>query len=330
MAARSEASSHWRRPPHVNPVIRVRGLEKRYRDGTYAVRGVDFDVAKGEIFGLLGPNGAGKTTTMKILGTLHNATAGQASVLGKDVRRHAPQIRRRIGFAMQEVGMDDLATAWEMLMFHAQLYRIPRHVAARRAKELLETFDLWDDRKRRVMAFSGGMQRRLDLAVSLLHEPEVLFLDEPTTGLDPTSRAELWTLLRKLRREQGLTIFMSTHYMEEADALCDRLAIMHDGRVAAIDTADRLKRGVGSDTIEIRLAQTPSAAQRRAVEETFQGHGHFVDHTLRISVRDGAESLLPAMRALDRTGLQMAGTKVLTPTLDDVFLKYTGAHLEAA
>ncbi len=314
----------------MDPVISARHLEKRYRDGTYAVRGIDFDVRKGEIFGLLGPNGAGKTTAMKILGTLHRGTGGSAHVLGMDVRTQAPEIRKRIGFAMQEVGMDDLATAWEMMLFHASLYKVPSRAAAHRAKELLEAFDLWGARKRRVMAFSGGMQRRLDLAVSLLHEPEVLFLDEPTTGLDPTSRSELWQMLKRLRKEQGLTIFMSTHYMEEADVLCDRLAIMHEGRIAAIDTAENLKRGIGADHIEIRLAAPPSPEQRAGLARVFgQPRVRFGDHTLRISVRDGAQNLLPAMRILDKAGLHIAGTIVRTPTLDDVFLKYTGARLDA-
>ncbi len=314
----------------MNPVISVRALEKRYNDGTYAVRGIDFEVQKGEIFGILGPNGAGKTSTMKILGTLHRSTSGRARVLGLDVRQEGAAVRRRIGFAMQEVGMDDLATAWEMLMFHARLYKIPARDAVARSTELLHAFGLWNDRKRRVMAFSGGMQRRLDLIVSLLHQPEVLFLDEPTTGLDPTSRSELWAMLRKLRKEQGLTIFMSTHYMDEADALCDRIAVMHEGRIAAIDTPENLKRGVGADHIQVRLARPPTAAQHQGLIRTFgQRHLTFTDHTLSIAVKDGARSLLPAMRILDKAGLHVEGTKVVTPTLDDVFLKYTGARLAA-
>lgn len=316
--------------PVSTPVISVRRLEKRYGDGTYAVRGVDFDIHKGEIFGLLGPNGAGKTTTMRILGTLHNASGGGARVLGMDVRKGAHQIRHRIGFAMQEVGMDDLATAWEMMMFHASLYKVPKGKARARARELLETFDLWEHRKRRVTRFSGGMQRRLDLAVSLLHDPDVLFLDEPTTGLDPTSRADLWQLLRRLRRDRGLTIFMSTHYMDEADALCDRIAVMADGQIKAIDTPEALKRSVGADRIQVSLAEHPDEAQRHRLTQTFGARRlHLDDGTLSIMVSDGAKALLPAMRVLDQAGLHIAGTKVLTPTLDDVFLKYTGARLEA-
>ncbi len=312
----------------MRPVISVRGLEKRYHDGTYAVKGIDFEVQKGEIFGLLGPNGAGKTTAMKILGTLHRGTGGHAEVLGLDVQSHATQLRKRIGFAMQEVGMDDLATAWEMMMFHASLYKVPKAEATRRSKELLQAFDLWGARKRRVMAFSGGMQRRLDLAVSLLHRPEVLFLDEPTTGLDPTSRSELWQMLRNLRSQHGLTIFMSTHYMEEADVLCDRLAVMHQGRIAAIDTAENLKRGIGADKIDVKLGRTPSPQQRADLLKAFgERNVAFTDHVMSIAVKDGARSLLPAMRILDKAGLIIEGTKVRTPTLDDVFLKYTGASL---
>ncbi len=311
-------------------VISVRGLEKRYKDGTYAVRGVSFDVEKGEIFGLLGPNGAGKTTTMKILGTLHNATAGQAHVLGLDVRKDAAALRQQIGFAMQEVGMDDLATAWEMMMFHASLYKIPKAEAKQRSQELLQEFDLWRHKDRRCTHFSGGMQRRLDLAVSLLHRPKVLFLDEPTTGLDPTSRADLWSLLRRLRDEQGLTIFMSTHYMDEADALCDRLAVMHQGELAALDTPDNLKRSVGADRIDVELAKPLQAGQGHALQRTFGDHLVVADGGVQILVQDGRRALLPAMRELDRAGVAVAGTRVHTPTLDDVFLQYTGQRLEDA
>ena len=309
-------------------VIRVEDLQKTYRDGTHAVQGVTFNVRKGEIFGLLGPNGAGKTTTMHILGTLHHATGGRAQVLGMDVKGHAHDIRRRIGFAMQDVGIDDLATAEEMLVFHARIHGISKAEAKKRAADLLATFDLTAHAKRRVSAFSGGMQRRLDLAVSIIHEPDLLFLDEPTTGLDPQSRQELWDILRRLRREKGLTVVMSTHYMEEADQLCDRIAIMAKGRIAAIDTPEGLKRSVGADTIDVRFSQEPGTEQHRQLQHAFRKVPHRIDDGhMQVQVADGGASLLPALRIVDQVGLGVASTKVVTPTLDDAFLRYTGERL---
>ncbi len=313
------------------PVIVVRDLEKTYRDGTQALRGVSFVVEPGEIFGLLGPNGAGKTTTMKVLGTLHHATSGTATVLDLDPRKDAARLRRRIGFAMQEVGMDELATAREMLMLHARLYGISRSEARDRADELLATFDLAAHAERRVTRFSGGMQRRLDLAVSLIHEPEVLFLDEPSTGLDPKSRSDLWQILRRLRDDKGLTIVMSTHYMEEADELCDRIAIIDAGTVAAIDTPENLKRSVGSDRLFFRLQGALTAHQRQHLSAVFgTKNAVFQDGTLEVRVKDGGRNLMPALQVLQKVGVRVASTRVLTPTLDDAYLKYTGQRLAEA
>jgi ABC-2 type transport system ATP-binding protein len=312
------------------PVITVHNLRKTYADGTPAVRGVSFHVAKGEIFGLLGPNGAGKTTIMRILGTLHPASAGTATVLGLDVGRQAARVRERIGFAMQEVGMDDLATAREMVVFHARLAGIAKADAVRRAAALLETFGLTDHADRRVTRFSGGMQRRLDLAVSLVHQPEVLFLDEPSTGLDPASRADLWKVLRGLREEHGITVVMSTHYMEEADVLCDRIAIIADGRIAAIDTPANLKRSVGQDRIRVELGRAATDVQRTKVQRALGDGAHFDDGVLVVSVPDGGRALMPTLRAASDAGLDVVATRVLSPTLDDVFLRYTGKRLAEA
>jgi ABC-2 type transport system ATP-binding protein len=314
----------------VDWVIEVEGLQKKYPDGTFAVKGISFKVRRGEIFGFLGPNGAGKTTSMRILGTLHKATSGQARVLGLDVHEQANAVKARIGFAMQEVGMDDLATAEEMLVLHARLYDTPLKEARRRAAELLQTFGLAEHAKRRVTRFSGGMQRRLDLAVSLIHTPEVLFLDEPSTGLDPTSRADLWRVLRKLRDEQGITILMSTHYMDEADALCDRIAIIHQGTIAAIDTPENLKRTVGSDTVRIGLAGELAPAQLKKLEGVFR-KGNVVPDAghVDIRVKDGSKSLLPVLQHVTSAGVAVQETRVLRPTLEDVFLKYTGAKFES-
>jgi ABC-2 type transport system ATP-binding protein len=313
-----------------SPVIEVRDLVKRYKDGTEAVKGVSFAVRKGEIFGFLGPNGAGKTTTMRILGTLHWKTSGVAKVLGLDVEENAAEVQRRIGFAMQEVGMDELATAREMLVLHARLYGIPAKEARQKADDLLRTFELIDHADRRVTRFSGGMQRRLDLAVSLIHTPEVLFLDEPSTGLDPKSRSDLWRILRKLQA-QGITILLSTHYMEEADELCDRIAIIHQGRIAAIDTPENLKRSVGADTVRISLANGMTEKQWSSLQRTFRaGNVKLADGVLDIRVKDGSQALLPALQKVAEQGVGVRETRVLTPTLEDVFLQYTGASFQEA
>jgi len=312
-------------------VIDVQGLQKTYPDGTAAVRGIGFQVRRGEIFGFLGPNGAGKTTTMRILGTLLEPSAGHAQVLGYDVVKHAKDVRHRIGFAMQEIGLDDLATAREMLVLHGRLYGMGARQAKARANELLATFNLTEHADRRVTRFSGGMQRRLDLAVSLVHTPEMLFLDEPSTGLDPASRADLWQVLRRLRAEHSVTIMLSTHYMEEADVLCDRVAIMNDGRVAAIDTPHNLKRSIGADRVRIELASAISAQQSAALKSTFGADNvQLSDGNVDIRVRDGARALVPALRIVGDLGIQVRGTRVLTPTLEDVFLHYTGAKFGEA
>jgi len=311
-------------------VIEVRDLVKEYKDGTQAVKGVSFSVRKGEIFGFLGPNGAGKTTTMRILGTLHWKTSGTAKVLGMDVEEQATEVQKRIGFAMQEVGMDELATAEEMLVLHARLYGISPKEAKRRADELLKTFDLAAHKDRRVTRFSGGMQRRLDLAVSLIHEPDVLFLDEPSTGLDPKSRSDLWRILRRLQA-QGITCLLSTHYMEEADELCDRIAIIHQGRIAAIDTPENLKRSVGADTVRIALADGVTEKQWASLQRIFRpGNVKLADGVLDIRVKDGSQALLPALQKVAGQGVAIKETRVLTPTLEDVFLQYTGATFQEA
>jgi ABC-2 type transport system ATP-binding protein len=316
--------------PASQAVIEVRDLVKEYKDGTQAVKGVSFAVRKGEIFGFLGPNGAGKTTTMRILGTLHQQSSGTAKVLGLDVVAQAKEVKRRIGFAMQEVGMDELATAREMLVLHARLYGIALKEARAKADDLLRTFELLEHADRRVTRFSGGMQRRLDLAVSLIHTPEVLFLDEPSTGLDPKSRSDLWRILRRLQSD-GITILLSTHYMEEADELCDRIAIIHKGRIAAIDTPEALKRSVGADTVRISLAGAMSDRQWTALQRTFRAGNLKLDGgVLDIRVKDGSQSLLPALQAVADQGIAVRETRVLTPTLEDVFLQYTGASFQQA
>lgn len=314
---------------HDAPVIQVKDLDKTYPDGTHAVKKVSFDVEKGEIFGLLGPNGAGKTTIMRMLGTLHEPTQGHAKVLGFDVVSSAGRLRRHMGFAMQEVGMDDLATAEEMLRFHASLYGMPKALARRETSRLLKRFDLTKHARRRVMNFSGGMQRRLDLAVSLIHRPQVLFLDEPSTGLDPTSRSDLWNILRELRDEHGLTILLSTHYMEEADELCDRIGIMDQGELVAIDTPEKLKRDVGADTVRLRTTKKPTKVQVQAFQKKYEDI-HVDDRTIEVRIQDGEKHLMKVIELASKVKLPVASTRVIEPTLDDVFLHHTGQRLEAA
>ena len=230
--------------------IATERLAKTYPNGTQAVRGVTIQVEAGEYYGLLGPNGAGKSTTIGMLGTLVRPTGGRASVAGFDVVAQSREVRRRIGFAMQEVGLDPLATALELLVLQGRLHGLPRAESVRRAQLLLEIVDLADVAHMRLSEFSGGMQRRADLAGSLIHLPSVLFLDEPTEGLDPRARASIWHTLERLREHLGLTVVLSTHYMEEADRLCDRLGIIDQGRVIAEGTPAELKASVGTNSLE--------------------------------------------------------------------------------
>jgi ABC-2 type transport system ATP-binding protein len=230
--------------------IVVDGLEKRYPNGTEAVRGISFRVRTGEVFGILGPNGAGKSTTMGMLGTLVRPTGGSATVAGLDVVVHPRGVRRQIGFAMQEVGVDDLATGRELLVLHGRLHGLSRREATRRAGLLLDLVGLGEAADRRMAEYSGGMQRRADLASALIHLPPVLFLDEPTEGLDPHGRSAIWATLERLNEALGMTVVLTTHYMEEADRLCDRIAIVDHGRIVAEGTPAELKRAASLKTLE--------------------------------------------------------------------------------
>jgi ABC-2 type transport system ATP-binding protein len=232
--------------PFASREIVVEQLAKRYPDGTEAVRGISFGVAAGEVFGVLGPNGAGKSTTMGMLGTLVRPTGGRAIVGGYDVAERPLEVRRRIGFAMQEVGVDELATGRELLVLHGRLHGLSRREATRRAGLLLELVDLRDAAGRRMGEYSGGMKRRVDLASALIHLPLILFLDEPTEGLDPHARTEIWQTLEQLNERLGMTIVLTTHYMEEADRLCDRVAIVDRGRIVAAGVPRELKAGAAT------------------------------------------------------------------------------------
>jgi ABC-2 type transport system ATP-binding protein len=315
----------------MEPVITVADLKKTYADGTQALKGISFQVQRGEFFGFLGPNGAGKSTTIKILITLLDKSAGSASILGYDTTRDPTEIRRRIGYAAQETGIDDDLTGRENLMLQGRLYHIPADLLNKRVAELLDLMDLTDDADRPAGAYSGGMRKRLDLATGLIHRPEVLFLDEPTTGLDPQARSSLWKYLERLNQEEGLTIFLTTHYMEEADRLCQRVAIIDLGQIIAEGTPASLKAEVGGDVISLTLstddappaeAQDCAAAVLRELE--FVNDVALRDEGLSVVVNDGGSAVPQVLHALDRAGVTVAQLSLTSPTLDDVFLKYTG------
>ena len=310
-------------------VIEVKNLEKIYRSGTHAVKGISFEVNKGEIFGILGPNGAGKTTALQMMGTLLKITKGDISILGYDIHTDEKKIREKIGFALQEAGLDNLATTSELITFHINLFGFPKSVISKKVEESLTLLDLHDYADQMIPELSGGTQRRLDLGVSLVHNPELLILDEPTTGLDPVHRADLWNLLRKLRDERGLTLVLSTHYMEEADVLCDRIAIIDSGEIVAIDTPDKLKKSVGKDTIEFSLSDEIKQDKKDALALLFGDENlEYSGERLLIRVNDGETSLLPTLKNIIDLDIKVKGTKVKVPTLDDVYLKYTGKRLE--
>jgi ABC-2 type transport system ATP-binding protein len=302
-------------------------LRKTFADGFEAVRGVTFEIEEGEAFGLLGPNGAGKTTTMRMLGTLLTPSGGHATVAGHDVVREAAAVRRAIGFAMQEAGLARYATGREHLLMMGRLYGLSRAAARSRAGELLTLFGLEEAADRQVRTYSGGMRRRIDLACGLVHRPRLLFLDEPTTGVDPTSRAALWDELRRLQAE-GVSLFLTTHYLEEADRLCDRLAIVDRGVVVVRGTPDELKAEVGADVVTVGLGE----GQAEAASATLAALGRVrlaaSGRSVALELTDGAAAVAGIVEQLRGAGIVPATITVARPTLDDVFLRYTGATIE--
>jgi len=313
VALRPEIESATDRPP----AIVVRDLQKRYGP-VEAVKGVSFTVAPRETFGFLGPNGAGKSTTIKMLCTLALPTAGTATVAGFDVVRQQAEVRRRIGLVFQDPTVDDYLTAEENLRFHAELYGVPRAEIGTRIKAMLEMVDLWDRRKSIVRSFSGGMRRRLEIARGLLHSPRVLFLDEPTVGLDPQTRAHIWNYINELKRREEITIFMTTHYMEEAE-YCDRIAIIDHGRIVALDTPEALKATVGRDRVQIHTAD--DAAAIAALRAHFGIDATISEGAVTFFVPRG-EEFVPRLFA--ELGVPIRSVSVARPTLDDVFMTYTG------
>jgi ABC-2 type transport system ATP-binding protein len=301
-------------------VIEVRDLSRSF-GRIEAVKGVSFEVGGGEVFGFLGPNGAGKTTTINMLCTLLRPSAGDATVNGFDVARQRSEVRRSIGLVFQQTTLDEYLTAEQNLRFHGYAYGIPAGEREERIRELLTMVELWDRRRGSVRAFSGGMKRRLEIARGLLHHPRVLFLDEPTLGLDPQTRRHIWDYLRQLLRSKQLTIFLTTHYMDEAEN-CDRIAVIDHGVIAALDTPDRLKDRVGGDVISFSTDDNEAAAaelrDRYGLEPALQ------DGTVRFHVASGETFLPDFVRTFPRP-LQSVGLR--RPTLDDVFLSLTGREI---
>jgi ABC-2 type transport system ATP-binding protein len=308
--------------------IAARSLRRTFKGGVEAVRDLDLTVAAGEVFGFLGPNGAGKTTTVRMLCTLLPPTAGSASVAGLDVVRSAAEVRRRIGVALQEIGLDPVQTGRELLELQCGLYGITGRHGRERAAELLELVGLTDAADRRTKTYSGGMKRRLDLASALVHAPEVLFLDEPTTGLDPASRLTIWEEVRRINAG-GTTVFLTTQYLEEADKLCNRLAIIDDGRIVAEGTPEQLKAEMGHDVVTVSLNGADPAATESALAG-LPGLERVVAEpgALALYVADGAGLIAEIVRRLDRDRLEVGAMSVARPSLDDVFLKATGRRLE--
>ncbi len=311
--------------------IDVRGLVKRYRGGrgqddVDAVRGIDLAVRRGEVFGFLGPNGAGKTTTVRMLCTLLAISDGRAVVAGVDVRNDPAEVRRHIGVALQEVGLDPTQTGRELLELQCGLYRVADPAA--RSTELLGLVGLSDAADRTVKTYSGGMKRRLDLATALVHEPEVLFLDEPTTGLDPASRATVWDEVRRINAA-GTTIFLTTQYLEEADQLCERLAIIDDGQIVTEGTPDSLKAQLGSDVITVGLQPGQHQSARGALAPLPE-LDHITDAVegLAVYVQNGAAAVADVVRLLEGVGIRPGTIALARPTLDDVFLASTGRRIE--
>jgi ABC-2 type transport system ATP-binding protein len=303
--------------------IEVRDLRKRY-DGLEAVRGVTFDVAPGETFGFLGPNGAGKSTTISMLCTLITPSGGSARVAGFDVTGNPLGVRRRIGLVFQDPTLDEYLTALENLQFHAQLYRMPRERAAERIPAVLEMVGLWERRSGLVRTFSGGMKRRLEIARGLLHSPRVLFLDEPTVGLDPQTRVNIWDYIQALRDAEAITIFLTTHYMDEAE-YCDRIAIIDNGEIVVMDTPDALKAAVGKDRIELRTEDDDQA--RRELGEALGIEATPTSEGLTFHVAEGEEFVPRLFAALD---VGIKAVSIARPTLDDVFMRHTGRTIRDA
>jgi len=305
------------------PAIVVDGLVKDFGE-VQAVRGVDFEVATGEVFGFLGPNGAGKTTTINMLCTLAKPSSGSATVAGHDVVSERDDVRRNIGLVFQDPTLDGYLTAEQNLRLHAELYGVPSKLVKPRMRQVMEMVGLWERRDSPVATFSGGMRRRLEIARGLMHSPRVLFLDEPTIGLDPQTRRSIWTYIRELKEREEITIFMTTHYMDEAE-WCDRIAIMDHGQIVALDAPETLKAQVGTDRVTIHTDDDDAAIA--AIEERFGIEARISEGAVTFGVAAG-EQFVPRLFA--ELGVPIRAVSVSRPTLDDVFMSYTGTSIRDA
>jgi ABC-2 type transport system ATP-binding protein len=307
----------------IEAAVSVNGLVKRYGE-IEAVRGIDFEVARSETFGFLGPNGAGKSTTINMLCTLVRPSAGSAMVAGHDVARERDAVRRNIGLVFQDTTLDGYLSAEQNLRLHAELYAMPRHMVAERIRQVLEMVELWERRSHLVNTFSGGMKRRLEIARGLLHSPRVLFLDEPTIGLDPQTRSSIWGYITRLKREEDITIFLTTHYMDEAE-YCDRIAIIDQGRIVVLDTPAALKESVGKDRVQIHTDDDRATID--ALQECFGIEAQMAEGAVTFGV-PGGEEFVPRLFA--ELGRSISSVSVARPSLDDVFMSYTGSTIRDA
>ncbi|GAA0913479.1 ATP-binding cassette domain-containing protein [Nonomuraea longicatena] len=303
--------------------VTVTDLRKTYGK-VEAVKGVSFEVAAGEVFGFLGPNGAGKTTTISMLCTLADPTGGSAAVAGYDVVKERDRVRRNIGLVFQDPTLDGYLSAEQNLRFHAELYGVPKSVLPERLRQVMEMVALWDRKDAKVMTFSGGMKRRLEIARGLLHSPRVLFLDEPTVGLDPQTRAAIWGYINRLRLTEDITIFMTTHYMDEAE-YCDRIAIIDHGELVVVDSPEALKAGVGKDRVQIHTADDEQAIA--ALRDRFGLEAAVREGAVTFAVASG-EEFVPRLFA--ELGLPIRSVSVSRPSLDDVFMAHTGTTIRDA
>ena len=308
--------------------IEVEGLVRVFGDDIRAVDGVDLSVAPGEIYGFLGPNGAGKSTMVLMLVTLLPPTSGRATVAGFDVAKQGPEVRGQIGAALQESALDDFLTGTEHMDLQGGLHGLSKNERRTRGAELMERVGLSDAAGRKVGGYSGGMKRRLDLALALLHRPSVLFLDEPTTGLDPQSRSALWAEVERLSREDGVTVFLTTQYLEEADVLADRVGIIDHGKLVAEGTPTALKAGIGQVSLEATPANPNDREKLAAALSRFGEPAAASPKSVAVRLAAGAEQLADVVRALDADGIEVAELQLHQPSLDDVFLQQTGRSLE--
>jgi ABC-2 type transport system ATP-binding protein len=324
-------------------MIEVSGLRKSYRSRhrrkvttVDAVRGVNFAVDRAEIFGFLGPNGAGKTTTLRMLATLLRPDGGEATIAGQDLRKAPAQVRQRIGFVPQSSGTYTQSTARRDLVHQARMYGVSKAVAKTAAEAALKAFQLDTFADRRIGTYSGGQRRRLDIALGVIHSPQVIFLDEPTAALDPASRARVWQEVRKLR-DGGMTVFLTTHYLDEADALCDRISIIDAGQIVAEGTPSDLKREISGDVVIVDMAVSDTAgapepavmleASKVLTEQPYVQSCEIIEHTLRLYVDNGGTAIPQIMRALSNKGIEPGAVESRRPSLDDVFLAKTGRTL---